>query len=263
MTDATVRTTHIDDLTIAHEQFGDPSPHPVVFLHGLGDSAIITFRPFAVDLAESGTPSLLVDLPGFGFSTAPDAWASTTEDQADVTASLLDRLGITQASVVAHSMGGSVAILLAEARPDLVSRLIVAEPLLLPEQSALGKSVAKRTEAWFIERGLAMLQLATTRQAARGDRAAAGFLEPLSRANPAIMHRSAASLLERRSPSFQQRLERLPLPRTLLIGEHTTAKTRSLEAAGVAVSRIPGAGHSMMSENPAAFAAAIREALQS
>lgn len=263
MIDAHIRTIQIDGIIIACQWIGAPSPHPVVFLHGLGDSSVITFRPFADDLARSGIPSLLIDLPGFGFSGAPDAWPSTTENQAAIVASLLDRLGITRAPIVAHSMGGSIAILLAESRPDLISRLIVAEPLLVPEQSALGKSVAKRTEAWFVDRGFAMLQLATRRQAARGDLAAAGFLKPLACANPAIMHRSAASLLKHRSPAFQHRLEGLSLPRTLLLGARTPADTEPLEATGIVVQRIPDAGHSMMSENPTAFSAAVRDALVS
>ncbi|HWV22852.1 MAG TPA: alpha/beta fold hydrolase [Thermomicrobiales bacterium] len=261
MIDAHIQTIQLDDMTVAYERLGNPSPDPVIFLHGLGDSAIITFRSFAVSLARSGISSVLIDLPGFGFSQAPAHWSAATEDQAIVVAALLDHLNITHSPIVAHSMGGSIAILLAEIRPDLVSRLIVAEPLLLPEQSTLGKSVAKRTEAWFVDRGYAMLRLATQRQAARGDLAAIGFVEPLARANPAIMHRSASSLLVGRSPSFQDRLTALTLPRTLLIGERTIAETEQLEDAGVAVQRIPDAGHSMMSENPAAFDEAIRNAL--
>lgn len=75
------------------------------------------------------------------------------------------------------------------------------------------------------------------------------------------MHRSAVSLLQERSPSFQERLEDLTIPRTVLVGERTVVDTSGIEAANVQVKRIQGAGHSMMSENPGAFAQAVARGL--
>ncbi len=256
-----IEYTTIDDCRIAFERIGPAHPSPVIFLHGLGDSALITFRRFATHPSLQGYPALLIDLPGFGYSAAPAAWPSTTEAQAGILAALLDELGVSSAPVVAHSMGGSIAILLASNRPDLVSKLVSAEPLLRPEQSQLGLMIAKRKTKAFVERGFNMLLLATRRQAARGDLAAQGFLEPLQRADPVIMHRSAISLLQERTPSFQELLEQLTLPRTVLIGERTSLETSGIADAGVRVERIPEAGHSMMSENPAAFTGAIVRAL--
>jgi pimeloyl-ACP methyl ester carboxylesterase len=252
----------LGDLRVAYVRTGPPSSSPIVFLHGLGDSAIITFLPFAAHPALNGAPALALDLPGFGFSTAPASWPSTTEDQAAAVAAALDALGVHRAPVVAHSMGGSVAILLAERRPGLVERLVLAEPLLRPEHSQLARSIAKRSEEAFVARGMEMLKLATRRQANRGDNAARGFQAPLERANAAVTYRAAVSLVQERSPAFQEVLARLPHPRTVLVGERTVVDTREIEAAGVRLVRIPRAGHSMMTENPEAFAAAVAWALQ-
>ena len=255
----TVGVLHLDypNLDVAYEWIGPVSPSPLVMLHGLGDSSIITFRGIAQHLTLAGTSSLLVDLPGFGYSPAPATWTSTTEQQADVIVQVLELLQVSAVPLMGHSMGGSIAILVAHLRPDLVSHLVVAEPLLRPEQSTLGKTVAKRSEEMFVARGFSMLQLATRRQASRGEQSAVAFQEALQRAIPAIMHRSAVSLLQRRSPSLQKILENMPLPRTLLIGEYSDAGTGELEDAGVRVVRIPDAGHAMMSENPGAFAEAL------
>lgn len=261
MTSGNVDSKHIEALTVAWERLGPHTGPPVVILHGLGDSSIMTFRPIALDIAASGTPALLVDFPGFGYSSAPASWPSTTEDQAGIVVSLLDKLGITRTPIIGHSMGGSVAILISARRPDLVSRLVVAEPLLLPEQSALGKSISKRTKTWFVERGFDMLKLATHRQAARGDLAARGFQQPLEHANPLVMYKTASSLLKPCSPGFQARLKRLQIPRTLLIGDRTQMETIGVEDSGVTITRIPGSGHSMMSENPPGFSKATRDAL--
>lgn len=261
MTEQDLRYLTLNDLTVAWAWLGEAATSPLIFLHGLGDSAIVTFRSIASHPALAGIPALLIDLPGFGYSTAPDDWPSTTEQQMDVVINVLDTLGLSNAPIVGHSMGGSVAIQVATRRPDLVSRLILAEPLLHPEQSTLGRTIAKRTEADFVSRGFAMLQLATHRQAARGEQAAVGFQEPLSRANPTIMHRSAASLLQTRSPTFGELLDALPMPRTLLVGARTSVTTWDLGSREIPIVRIPDAGHSMMSENPDAFTHAIAAAL--
>jgi pimeloyl-ACP methyl ester carboxylesterase len=263
VTDPKLHFLIVNDLQVAWTRLGEASTSPLVFLHGLGDSAIITFRPTAMHSALVSTPSLLIDLPGFGYSTAPDNWPSSVEQQTEVVIRLLDALGVANAPIMGHSMGGSIAIQLATRRPNLVSRLTLAEPLLQPEQSVLGRTIARRTESDFILRGYAMLQMATRRQAARGERAAVSFQEPLRHANPAIMHRAASSLLEQRSPTFGEQLQVLAVPRTLLVGEKTNMDLGSLVTGDVGIVRIPDAGHSMMSENPDAFARTIVASLGS
>ena len=54
------------------------------------------------------------------------------EDHAETVACILEHENITSAIVVGHSMGGTVAIMLAISRPDLVSKLIVGEGNLVP-----------------------------------------------------------------------------------------------------------------------------------
>ncbi len=253
-----IETLAIDDVSIAWTWIGSSSPAPLVFLHGLGDSAILTFERIARHPALAGQRSLLIDLPGFGYGHAPDDWPATMEDHAQAVVMLLNHLDVSNATIVGHSMGGSLALLVAAAAPDRVERLILAEPLLVREQSALGKAIVKRPERAFVERGYDMLVLATVRQALRGEQAAQGFREPLQRANPTVLHRSAVSLLAVRSPSFLDILTSVPLPRSLLVGALTPARL-DMVPFGVAVRRIAGARHSMMSEQPDAFAMAIAE----
>lgn len=261
MTQDPVDQVRVNDVAVAYTWRGSADRRaPLIFLHGLGDSSIITFERVASHPALKNQASLLLDLPGFGYSSAPDAWPATIELHADVVAQVCGSLGLSGVSIIGHSMGGSVAIMVASRTPHLVSRLILAEPLLRSEQSTLGASISKRSEDAFVERGFAMLRLATHRQAKRGDIAAQSFQAPLSRANPRTMHQSASSLLQHRSPSFYELLVALDTPYTLVIGEHTgIAKQTPLEDATTVI--IPGAGHSMMSENPDVFANAIADAL--
>ena len=62
-----------------------------------------------------------VDLLGFGGSEKPDAGYSI-EEQADLVAQALSRLGVHEATVVGHSLGGTVVDALAERPADLVER---------------------------------------------------------------------------------------------------------------------------------------------
>lgn len=257
-----VQYISVDCCDVAYEWLGGSSARPLVFLHGLGDSAIITFRRIALHPILARNSTLLIDLPGFGYSRATDAWSSTTEEQAEIVIAILDRLGIAHASIMGHSMGGSIAIQAASRRPDLASRLILAEPLLKPGQSVLAKAIIGWEEADFVSRGFPMLELAARRQAARGDAAATGFREPLSRANPAILHRAAASLLQERSPTFQEMLEGLPMRRTVLVGEQSRMDWHELGGGGVTLEVVPDAGHSMMNENEEGFAHAVARAVE-
>jgi pimeloyl-ACP methyl ester carboxylesterase len=67
-----------------------------------------------------------IDLLGHGGSEKPDSGYSI-ENQADLVAQALGRLGVRGAEVVGHSLGGPVAIALAEQSPQLVNRLVTID----------------------------------------------------------------------------------------------------------------------------------------
>lgn len=72
---------------------------------------------------------------------------------------LLDRLGRTQCTVIGHSMGGAVAIMLAAKRPDLVGRLVLAESNLDAGGGFASKSVTAVPEHRYVETGHAALRM--------------------------------------------------------------------------------------------------------
>jgi pimeloyl-ACP methyl ester carboxylesterase len=69
-----------------------------------------------------------VDLLGHGGSEKPSSGYSI-EDQADLVAGVLGRLGVRDAEVVGHSLGGPVSIALAEQSPQLVDRLVAIDSI--------------------------------------------------------------------------------------------------------------------------------------
>jgi pimeloyl-ACP methyl ester carboxylesterase len=67
-----------------------------------------------------------IDLRGFGGSEKPESGYSM-EDQADLVAEALRRLGVRGATVVGHSLGGTVSTALAERSPTLVAGLVIVD----------------------------------------------------------------------------------------------------------------------------------------
>lgn len=155
-------------------------------------------------------------------------------------------------------MGGSIAIALADTRPDLVTRLTVAEPNLDPGRGTLSNHIIRRPESEFVERGYAMLVRGMQQQANRGDTNAAIFLGTVLQASPIALHRAATSLLAERTPSFREQFMHARIPRTFIAGARSyDVDPSDLTPHGIAFVEIPNAGHVMMDDAPNAFAQAV------
>lgn len=253
----------LDGRTLAYCWSHQPHPQPLVVLHGLGDSSIHTYAPRFAATALRNTPALFIDLPGFGEGFATQPYPSTIESMADDVAHLLSALGVHRAPMFAHSMGANVAISLSTKHPTLVAKHILAEPLLVPEQSVLAAGIARRSEKSFIATGYEILARATRLQANRGDIAAHAFLTPLNMASPVAMHRAATSLLQERNPSFLAMLQSLPGQPMLLVGERTAADNATLNRNSLQVTEIPNAGHFMIAEASESTACVILNLVKS
>jgi len=112
----------------------------VVLIHGMGARVNRASWNPVVPLLENDFQLVTVDLRGHGDSPAPGSYVIC--DMADDVAALMDELDIRGAIVIGHSMGGIVALNLALARPDLVSRLVIEDsPPPAPEFSSQFESV--------------------------------------------------------------------------------------------------------------------------
>lgn len=101
---------------------GDRSKPPVVLIHGFAVS-MRWFDELAPHLGRDHRV-IRLDLLGHGHSEKPRDGYSM-EDQADVVAAVMERLGVRRAAVIGHSMGGIVGTALIERHPRLVSRLMM------------------------------------------------------------------------------------------------------------------------------------------
>jgi pimeloyl-ACP methyl ester carboxylesterase len=229
-----------------------PGAQPArVYVHGLGSMSAVYHAHIAARPELAGRRSLFVDLPGHGVSDRPERFGYTLDDHADALAAVLDAAGLTGAELVAHSMGGAVAIVLAHRRPELVSRLVLTEANLdaAPPPTAGSSGIAAYGEDEFVNGGHARVL------AAVGPRWAA----TMRLADPRALHRSAVGLRRGSEPVMRTILEGLPVDRVYLQGglSGELAGREVLEAAGVRVVTVPGAGHNVMLDRPDAFAAAV------
>jgi pimeloyl-ACP methyl ester carboxylesterase len=254
------RDATVDATLRAIEVAGTGRGAPIVFLHGLGSASSVAFRPVADDPALAGRRMLLVDLLGFGHSERPADWGYTLDGHAAAVAALLDDAGVRGCCLVGHSIGGTIAILLAAVRPDLIGSLVVAEPNMESCGGMPSSLIAAQSEAGFIAEGHAALV-----RLFAADPGSASYAATLALSSPVGLHRSARGLVAPREPAAGAILRGLSVPRTFLVGERNLPypDADDLPAVGIEVVAIPGAGHNMSLENPPAFAAAVEAAAAS
>ena len=114
---------------------------PFVLLHGFNGSS----KSWACQFAAFADRQLLaIDAPGFGASHPVDGGMAAIADEV---AALLDHLGIKEAVIIGHSMGGMLAQVLAARHPSCCVGLVLScthKGRAQPPDSPLSADVARR-----------------------------------------------------------------------------------------------------------------------
>lgn len=242
------------DGTLFGEAYG-PGPVRVVFLHGWRRSSR-DFAAAATSLAASGVASVALDLAGFGASPPP-LRATGARGYAPGVARALADLGVGPVVVVGHSFGGRVATVVAAERPDLVAALVLTGVPLV--RLAPVSSVPWRYRLIRRARRLglvsdAALERARQRYGSSDYRAASGVMRGV--------------LVAMVGESYEAELARVTAPVRLLWGScdeevplEVAERARALLSARATLSVLAGVGHLVPTEDPAALAAVVLEAL--
>lgn len=244
-------------------EFGPPDASVVVALHGLSGHG----GRFA-DLADRLGPGhrvLAPDLRGHGRSPRLPPW--DLDALVDDVVEVLDRYGPARVPVVGHSLGGVVALRLATAARERVSRLALLDPGTgMSPEKALRNADTMFTDQWYGSPAAA--------RAARLEAGWAGFPE-------AYLDAEVPGHLERRGDRWYWRYHRpamvalmsaltrpvpLPpadLPTLLVVGEKSDvvhadwlAACRAALGDRLTLTGVP-CGHLVYYEEPAATAAAV------
>jgi pimeloyl-ACP methyl ester carboxylesterase len=117
------RAIELDGVNLFYREAGRPDAPGLLLLHGQPSSSY-SFRDVISPLA--GVARVVApDLPGFGFTEAPDDYAYTFDAMARTIDALTRRIGLERFFLYVHDFGAPVAYYLALARPDRVLGLII------------------------------------------------------------------------------------------------------------------------------------------
>ncbi|BAM89052.1 putative alpha/beta hydrolase [Bradyrhizobium oligotrophicum S58] len=108
-----------------------PNGRTVLLLHGRNFPSSY-WAPVIKTLTDAGFRVVVPDQIGFGKSSKPTGELHF-DTLARNTMALLDHLGIAKAEIVAHSMGGMLAVRIARAYPDRIAHLVLTAPIGLED----------------------------------------------------------------------------------------------------------------------------------
>jgi pimeloyl-ACP methyl ester carboxylesterase len=224
----------VGDLTLAYSTYG--TGPPLILIHGLLGSR----RWWSRNVEALGSCHCLyaVDLAGFGSNLT---WRPFVLDRAiQSLVDFMDALGIDRASIIGHSMGGLIALGMADRLLARIDRLVLVDAAVLAFDSSLPRRFTGLVHAirWMPIDFLPLIAV------------------DAMRAGPVSFASAAYELL---SADRRAELGRIQQPALVVWGEHDTivplevaiALTRALPNAQLAI--VEGAGHSPMWEQPARF----------
>lgn len=115
----------IGDVELHYRDEGSKDAQPLVMLHGTC-SSLHTWDDWVSELADEFR-LVRLDLPGFGL-TGPRESRHTLQGLIDSVGALCDHLELSDVAVAGNSLGGGVAWRFSQARPELVSQLVLVDP---------------------------------------------------------------------------------------------------------------------------------------
>lgn len=238
---------------------------PVLLLHGLAGSSR-ELMPTAHGLADTFRV-LLLDQRGHGGSTRRPADLSRRAFVDDVIA-VIERLAPGRpVSLVGQSMGAHTAFLVADARPDLVERLVMLEG---HAGAGEGPEVAAAVGAYFASWPAPFADETSAREFLGESPLSTAWIADLERSADGLRPRFDADVMRRTLEAVHQprwtEWERLSVPTLAVFAEHgmfTSEQQDELLARRPATRRadVPGASHDAHLDGFDAWIAIVREFL--
>jgi len=162
-----------------------------------------------------GNRRILVDLLGSGFSDKPDNFSYKVSDHAEYLLDFIFYLGLDQFILYGHSLGGAVALSLADRCRDRIDRIILSEANLDSGGGSTSKAIASYGFKDFLDKGFQ--DIIRENQQASNEMWAASF----SVSSPVAIHLISKSAIEGQTPSWREILYSLNCPKTFIFGENS------------------------------------------
>jgi len=233
---------------------------PVVLLHGIPTWGYLWHQQIP-PLAQSNRV-LVPDLLGFGYSDKRDCFDRSITKQAEVIDRWMEVLGLEHATIVAHDIGGGVALRLATLFPHRVEKLCVMNtvcydswPIELMLQAGHPEANRKTSASTAIK----LLSQALKQGFAHSPDAAllAGLLEPYrTEVGKLSLIRNAAALNTNLTTEISCHLAQIHVPVLILWGEDDTfqlvkyGERLAWDIPGAHLIRLANARHFVMLDQP-------------
>ncbi|GBE42073.1 2-hydroxy-6-oxononadienedioate/2-hydroxy-6-oxononatrienedioate hydrolase [bacterium BMS3Bbin10] len=118
----------------------------VLLLHGFGASSY-TWRHVEPALTASGYRVVTLDLKGFGLSEKPFDDGYSIFDQAALVSQFIDQIGLKKVTVIGHSLGGGVALVLAldnnPAKRKRIAKLVLINSIAYAQNIPIAFSILR------------------------------------------------------------------------------------------------------------------------
>ncbi|MHC4695279.1 MAG: alpha/beta fold hydrolase [Planctomycetota bacterium] len=240
----------------------------LIMIHGLIGSLVYFDPADRIANTTVHTPDLL----GYGKFRDVPAGPLTLQAQVDHVAERLELMGASDVWVLGHSMGGAIAVLLADQRPSLIRALINVEGNFTLKDAFLSrKIVAKRPEEWLDEYQALQSDIPAwvTRCGVSPTPQHVEWCKQLLLHQPAgtVYAMSKAIMTDTQQPDYLDAMHRVVdrgLPIHLIAGERSADAwdvPQFVRDAAVSYEIIPEAGHLMMLEEPDAFCKVVDRVL--
>ena len=259
-----------ESVWVTVEGVGDP----VVLIPGLFGSAF-GYRTVLPRLVEAGYRTIVIEPLGIGTSGRPEHADYSLTAQADRVAAALDRLGVGDAIVVAHSVGAAIAYRLAYRRPDLVRGIVSLDGGPAEAATTRGFRRAIQLAPWIKLFGGERLVRAKVRRgliAASGDttwvtdQVVDGYTAGAARDLAGTLKAYVAMAQAREGERLAPHLGEIRCPVRLVVGtagrgsgvSPEEVATLAARLRSFAVDTVPGAGHFVYEERPDRVVAAVQ-----
>lgn len=246
------------------------SKPPLLFAHGMSDNGLC-FWPVAEQFA-ADFEIILYDSRNHGQSDAPET-QTTLIDRAQDLAALINALGLEKPCLVGHSLGAVTVALLAGLHPHMPGCIVLEDPPPFARLAAQDGPSKTFHEAW---RELAAVNKEKSVEELVEMNRQESPAWPESERQPWALSKQQFSLNafdERRiDPELGQKImAQITCPVLILTADldlnaifpPQEADALAAEMPNVKHVNIPGAGHSIRREQPAAYTAAVRDFLNS
>lgn len=206
---------------------------PILFIHGLGCAGSFDYPQVATQKALKNHRCLLVDLLGAGFSDKPNGFGYTVEDHAEYLNDFVQSIGLQKFILFGHSLGGAIALSLANICRDRVDKIILSESNLdKSSEGSPSKYISNFEMNDFVCNGF--FQLVQESQKDANEMWAAS----LSLWLPKAAYLISQSAAKGGTPPWREILYSLNCPKTFIFGERSLPDKdeQELAAHGIKIS---------------------------